>query len=518
MPAPRNIAEAWSVPEIDDMHPPLIGQRENERAANRTDLPIPNLLVVDDDPVICELLERLYLQSGYSVVTATTAEEGLRRLAGEDVDFVITDIKLPGMDGVQFISCIHQSHPDLPVIAITGYADIQIAVDVLKLGASDFVTKPFDSAAVLESTRAALESTKVSMEVRHLRRWLKERFQFAEMISQTPEMHHVFELIRIAAPTDMTVLIHGETGTGKELVANAIHFHSGRRRGPFVAINCAGFPENLLESELFGYEKGAFTGADEGKQGKIALADGGTLFLDEIESMSLSMQAKLLRVLEDRKVRRLGGSHSMHIDMRVIAASNIVLKDMVAQGKMRSDFYYRINVVPIHLIPLRKRSVDIPLLVQNFLHQHPVARSKKIVDVSKKVMGQLVDYSWPGNVRELQNTLECAILLAPGRIIEEVKLPQMEPNIDLEKSKIASATLRQWLREKEKDYLAQKLADLGGNIGLTAKMCRIGVRTLSRKMRLYGLDKNRFKDVIVSNEPLGPNGDRSVSGLSNDGD
>jgi DNA-binding NtrC family response regulator len=512
------MVQGWSVPGIDDMHPPVVAQGVNERPAHTTDLPIPNLLVVDDDPIIRELLERLYLKNGYSVVTATTAEEGLRRLAGEDVDFVITDIKLPGMDGVQFISSMHQTYPDLPVIAITGYADIQIAVDVLKLGASDFVTKPFDLTAVLQSTRAALESAKVSMEVRHLRRWLKARFQFAEMISQTPEMHRVFELIRIAAPTDMTVLIHGETGTGKELVANAIHYHSGRRRGPFVAINCAGFPENLLESELFGYEKGAFTGADEGKQGKIALADGGTLFLDEIESMSLSMQAKMLRVLEDRKVRRLGGSQSMHIDMRVIAASNIALKDMVAEGKMRSDFYYRINVVPIHLIPLRTRSVDIPLLVQNFLYQHPVARSKKIVDVSKKVMGQLVDYSWPGNIRELQNTLECAILLARGRIIEEVKLPQNDSRIDPEKSKIAAATLRQWLREKERDYLSQKLADLGGNVGLTAKMCHIGVRTLSRKMRRYGLDKNRFKDKVVSDEPLTPSGDRPVSGPLYDGD
>jgi Nif-specific regulatory protein len=316
----------------------------------------------------------------------------------------------------------------------------------------------------------------------------------------------------------MTVLIYGETGTGKELVANAIHDRSRRRRGPFVAINCAGFPESLLESELFGYEKGAFTGANEAKQGKIALADGGTLFLDEIESMSLSMQAKMLRVLEDRKVRRLGGSQSVHVDMRVIAASNTSLKDMVTEGKMRSDFYYRVNVVPIHLVPLRHRSVDIPLLVQNFLQQHPVARSKKIVDVSKKVMGQLLDYSWPGNIRELQNILECAILLAPGRIIEEVKLPQIAPKDDKEKSKIASTTLRQWLKEKEKDYLAQRLADLGGNVGLTAKTCRIGVRTLSRKMRLYGLDKNLFKDRVVNNEPFRPNRDWPLSAPSNDGD
>jgi len=510
------MAQAWSVPAVEDL-PPIPPERGNENPLNRTDLPIPNLLVVDDDPVIRELLERLYLQSGYSVVTAASAEEGMRCLAAEDLDFVITDIKLPGMDGVQLISYVHQTYPDLPVIAITGYADIQIAVDVLKLGASDFVMKPFDLAAVLESTRRALENAKLRMEVRHLRRWLKEHFQFSDMLSQTPEMHRVFELIRMAAPTDMTVLIHGETGTGKELVANAIHHHSERRRGPFVAINCAGIPESLLESELFGHEKGAFTGAHEAKQGKIALADGGTLFLDEIESMSLAMQGKMLRVLEERKVWHLGGSRSIDVDMRVIAASNISLEDMMAEGKLRADFYYRINVVPIHLIPLRRRSVDIPLLVQNFLHHHPVARSKKIVDVSKKVMDQLMDYSWPGNIRELQNVLECAILLAPGRIIEDVNLPEIATNDNGATSKTASATLRQWLREKEKDYLSQKLADLGGNVALTAKMCRIGVRTLSRKMRLYGLDKKLFHEKVVKDNPIVPTSSRSESSLSNHG-
>jgi len=502
------MVQASNLPPVEDLSLTGTAQTGNENPASRMELPVPNLLVVDDDPVIRGQLERLYLQSRYSVVTAASAEEGLRCLASEDIDFVITDIKLPGMDGVQFISFAHQMYPDLPVMAITGYADIQTAVDVLKLGASDFVLKPFDLSAVLESTRAALENAKVSMEVRHLRRRLKERFEFSEMLSQTPEMHRVFELIRIAAPTDMTVLIHGETGTGKELVANAIHHHSEqRRKGPFVAINCAAFPESLLESEFFGYEKGAFTGADTAKPGKIALANGGTLFLDEIESMSLAMQAKMLRVLQDRKVQRLGGSQSTHVDMRVIAASNISLKDMVAEGKMRSDFYYRINVIPIHLIPLRKRSIDIPLLVQHFLRQHPIARNRKIVDVSQKVMAQLLDYSWPGNIRELQNVLECAILLAPGRIIEEVKLPRIAPRDDGEKSKIASATLRQWLREKEKDYLSQRLADLGGNVGLTAKMCRIGVRTLSRKMRIYGLDKSLFKDKSVKPEPFGSDRD-----------
>jgi DNA-binding NtrC family response regulator len=467
------------------------------QSANPTDetkLPIPNVLVVDDDPVVCQQLERLYALSGFSAITVGSAEAGMRRLEQEDIDLVITDIKLPGMDGIQLISDIHQKYPRLPVIAMTGYPEIQTAVDVLKLGACDFVMKPFELAAVLEATGAALANAKGYMEIRHLRRWLKNNFEFSGMLSQTPEMHRVFEIVHMAAQTDITVLIQGETGTGKELVANAIHSHSERRAGPFVAINCAGFPESLLESELFGYEKGAFTSANEAKQGKIAMAHRGTLFLDEIESMSLAMQGKMLRVLEERKVRRLGGSQSVHVDMRVIAASNISLETMLSAGTMRSDFYYRINVVPIFLIPLRERLIDISLLMQNFVQNHPVARSKNIVGVSDEVLARFMDYAWPGNIRELQNVLECAIMLAAGPLIEDVKLPETAHARDGDKSDVlSSASLRQWLREKERFYLSQKLEDFGGNIALTAKSCRIGVRSLCRKMRFYGLDKKIFK-------------------------
>ncbi|HWP58361.1 MAG TPA: sigma-54 dependent transcriptional regulator [Candidatus Acidoferrales bacterium] len=455
--------------------------------------PTPQLLVVDDDPTVRSQLERLYAHSGYSVVSVGSAEEAIARLQEEDIDFVITDIKLPGMDGVQLIAHLHDNFPDVPVIAITGYSDIQTAVNVLKLGASDFVVKPFDLAAVQESTRVALEKSKVYTEIRHLRRALKNRAEFGGMLSKTPEMHRVFEIIRMVAPTDMTVLVEGETGTGKELVASAIHYHSPRRERPFVTINCAGFPESLLESELFGYEKGAFTGADQAKAGKIELAHGGTLFLDEIESMSIVMQGKMLRVLEDQKVQRLGGNKPTRVDMRVIAATNVPLKTLVAQGKMRTDFYYRINVIPIHLIPLRERKIDIPLLVQDFLHHHPVAVSKGITAVSKPVMTLLMDYAWPGNIRELQNVLERAIVLTTGKVIEAVDLPDLAEERESKEPTYSSKSLDEWLREQEKQYLAQKLEAFDGNVGLTAKSCGIGVRTLSRKMRLYGLDRRLFK-------------------------
>ncbi len=456
---------------------------------NEIDLPIPTLLVVDDDPTVRQQLERLYTQSGYSVVAVSSAEEGISRVAEEDIDLAITDIKLPGMDGVQFISYIHENFPDVPVIAITGYSDIETAVNVLKLGASDFMVKPFDLGTVQESTRAALEKSNVYMEIRHLRRWLKDGSIFGGMLSKTPEMHRVFEIIRMVAPTDMTVLVQGETGTGKELVASAIHYQSQRRDGPFVTINCAGFPESLLENELFGHEKGAFTGADHPKPGKIELAHGGTLFLDEIESISVVMQGKLLRVLEDQKVHRLGGGASIHVDMRVIAASNIPLKEMVAEGRMRSDFYYRINVIPIHLVPLRQRKVDIPLLMHDFLRHQPIAAEKGINTISKHVVNVLMDYAWPGNIRELQNILARAIVLAGGPIIDAVDLPDLMPQPQpKENGIIACASLDEWMREQEKRFLEQKLEDFGGNVALTAKGCGIGLRTLSRKIRLHNLD------------------------------
>ena len=395
-----------------------------------------------------------------------------------------------------------ENFPDVPVMAITGYSDIDIAINVLKNGACDFVIKPFDLATLQESTRIALEKSHIDMEMRHLRRSLKEGYEFRGMLSKTPEMHRIFEIVRAVAPTEMTVSIEGETGTGKELLASAVHSHSSRRNKPFITINCAGFPESLLESELFGYEKGAFTGAVQSKVGKIELAHGGTLFLDEIESMSLVMQGKLLRVLEDQHVQRLGGHASIHVDMRVITATNVPLKELVVAGKMRSDFYYRVNVIPIHLIPLRQRKVDIPILVHHFLRQHPVGIQKGIKSVSKKALRSLSDYPWPGNIRELQNVLERAIVLNAGHTIHHVDLPGIPNDSALRLSESdVSIPLKQWLVEKEKQYLAQKLNDLGGNVGLTAKSCRIGIRTLSRKMHQYGLNKAVFKqkDFLQAN-------------------
>lgn len=458
------------------------GDREVERVQSLT----PNVLVIDDDAVVCSQLSRLYEQSGYSVEIAASAEDGLRLLAQGRIDFVITDIKLPGMSGADLIATMQECYPDVPVIAITGYLDIDTAVKVLKCGAIDFVVKPFDLVAVRDATAAALERTRVYMEIRHLRRALTNGAEFGNMLSKTPEMHRLFETIRMVASTDMAIVIEGESGTGKDLLASAVHYHSTRREGPFVTIDCAGLPDSLLEHELFGHENGNSGAAPQ--PGKIDLAHGGTLFLDEVENLSIALQGKLLNVIEEQKIQRAGGAP---VDVRIITATSVPLRRLVAEGKMRSDFYYRITVIPIRLLPLRQRSVDIPLLVQDFLHRHPVAMQRRITAVSKPVMRALLDYSWPGNIPELQNVLERAIVLTTGRIIEKIDLPKAAweshpPNL-------ASTTLARWLDEKEKQFIAQKLEDCGGNISVTAQSCGIGLRSLHRKMQKYGLDKKRFK-------------------------
>jgi DNA-binding NtrC family response regulator len=463
----------------------------------------PHILVVDDDALIGEQLERLFSHSGYKVTVANRAEQALEFLEREDIDLVVTDIRLPGIDGVELTKRIAERWSDVPVIVVTGYGDIETAVEVLKLGASDFIVKPFSAAAIHESTRVGLEKASLFMEIRHLRHRLKESCEFGGMLSRTPEMHRVFEIIRTVAPTDSTVVVEGETGTGKELVASAIHYQSERRERPFVTINCGGFPEQLLESELFGYERGAFTGANQSRPGKIEMAHGGTLFLDEIENMPLSMQVKLLLVLNNQRVQRLGSNHWTQVDMRIIAASNIPLKDLVASGKMRSDFYYRINVILIELLPLRQRLDDLPILVQDFLRHHPVAVRKNITGISKSAIDHLTQYSWPGNVRELHNVLEKAVILGKSRVVNvsdldlDIRQPDRESRANTTAPRGASELpLYLWIREKEKEYLTQKLSAFRGRIGLTAKSCGMEVRTLHRKMQLYGLDKKAFSKRI----------------------
>ena len=476
---------------------PLSARQPRTENGSSSDL-TPHVLVIDDEEIICQQLELLYSATGFRVTTVSRGEEALQYLEDENIDLVVTDIRLPGFSGIDLTRKIQSQWPDVPVIVMTGHADIQSAVEALKLGASDYIAKPFSAAAMQDSSRAILEQSKIFTQIRHLRQTLKDSCKFGGMLSRTPEMHQVFELIQAVSGTDMTVVIEGETGTGKELVASAIHYQSSRRGGPFSSINCAGFPETLLESELFGHEKGAFTSADQSRTGKFELTNTGTLFLDEIESISLTMQAKLLRVLQERKIQRLGGSRTIPVDIRVIAATNVPLEGLVAEGSIRSDFYFRINVVPIRLRPLRQRLDDIPLLVQDFLHNHPIPKRKGISRVSQRAMSQMMAYNWPGNIRELHNVIEKAIVLARSRVIEQVDLADRLPLAHASKGQVLSTPpLAQWIKEQEKTYLTQKLKLFGGRIDLTAKSCGVDVRTLHRKMRQYGLDKKIFSQSAL---------------------
>ena len=456
-----------------------------------------HILVVDDDPIICRQLARLYSQRDYRVTIATLAEQALELLEDQDIDLVVTDLRLPGMSGVELTRRVLERWNDIPIIVMTGFGEIREAVNLLKAGVSDYIVKPFEAAVVQQSTELALQKTAVFADIRRLRRTLGERYEFGGMLSKTPEMHRVFEIIRMVAPTDSTVVVEGETGTGKELVASAIHDHSLRREGAYVTINCGALPEGLLESELFGYERGAFTGADQARAGKIELADGGTLFLDEIENMPLSMQSKLLLVLNNNKVQRLGSGRWLHVDMRVIAASNVPLKELLTQGKMRSDFYYRIHVIPIRLSPLRQRLEDLALLAQDFLRHHPMALRKKVKAISPKAMELLMRYSWPGNIRELQNVLEKAIVLAKSGVLDvadlDLDLVRTSSHVNFNDTDISPALpFAEWIRRQEREYLIQMLKKSGGRINLTAKSCGLDLRTLHRKMRLHGLDKKTF--------------------------
>ena len=471
----------------------------------------PQILIVDDDDRICCALEQLLIESGYAVSTCRQASEALEELEKEHIDLVLTDVKLPGMSGVALTKQIVERWADVPIIVMTGFGEIEMAVEVLKVGASDFLRKPFTPAGIQESVKCVLEQSRVFVDIRHIRNELKARCEFWGMLSRTTEMHQVFETIRMVAETDATVVIEGETGTGKELVATAIHYQSRRKKGPFVAINCAGVPETLLESELLGYERGAFTGADRPRVGKIELAHRGTLFLDEIESMPLTMQAKLLLLLEGQNVQRLGSNRSVKIDMRIVAATNIPLKELRDQGLMRTDFYYRVNVVLIPLLPLRKRIEDVPLLVQDLLRHHPIAIKKNIAKLSAKAMDRLMKYDWPGNIRELQNVLEKALVLCRSRVIEHIDLPDAPLDAEARRKSTSievpiaeEPPLEEWVKDQERAYLVRRLEAFRGRIGPTAKSCGVDVRTIHRKMRLYGLDKKDFSR----------NADRSYSKLT----
>ena len=456
------------------------------------------ILIVDDDPLICRQLEELYGSHQYDAQSTSNAADALRLLSEQEYSLVVCDLKIPGTDGIGLTREIRERWPDLDVVMITGYASIKGAVEAIKQGASEYITKPFQQEEIILATEKILEKRRLLEEINYLRSQLSDRYSFANMVSRNRVMHEIFESIAVLAQNDATVLIAGESGTGKELVARAVHFQGKRKAGRFVAINCAAFPDTLLESELFGYERGAFTGAVHDRIGKIELASGGTLFLDEIESISLNMQLKLLRVLEQRELEKLGSNRRIKVNMRVIAATNSDLGQMVTEGRMREDFYYRINVVPVRLPPLRERIEDIPLLVGEFLRQNEHAREKGINRLSNRALAQLMNYTWPGNVRELSNVVERAVLRTTGTVIREVDIAGHGQRKGLADATRTSydyeVPLKEYLRRAEKDYLSHVLRKYRGGINLTARQALVDAATLHRKMKLHGLRREDYRN------------------------
>jgi len=428
------------------------------------------ILVVDDDRNILELVKMRLESAGYEVTSAFREEDALAAVRGQIFHLAIVDLQLAHRDGISLMEEIHLILPEMPVIILTAYGTIESAVEAMKRGAYSYLTKPFDPRDLLLQIDRALENRRLTSEVRRLKDLLSERYDFSNIVAKSEKMKKVLEAVTQVAPIDSTVYIHGESGTGKELIAKAIHLASERKDKPFVAINCAAIPETLLESKLFGHEKGAFTGAVRSTKGLFAQAHEGTIFLDEIGDMSLPLQAKVLRVLQERQFYPVGSEKLMEVDVRVIVATNKDLADQVKQGLFREDLFYRIHVIPILLPPLRERKEDIPLLADHFLSKFSRQMKKEIKGLSPSALQRLMLHDWPGNVRELENTIEYAIAMAQREVVTEEYILQTN---QLTGSSLPSGplkSLKEARDEYEKSYLIHLLEVCKGNVSQAAKM------------------------------------------------
>src|SRR5437867_426697 len=379
------------------------------------------ILIVEDDEIFLRPLQRTLEVEGYDVLVVGSGEEAMELLKSDDVDLVLTDKRLPGVDGVELVRRIKSDHPDLAVVVMTAYGTIGSAVEAMRLGAEDYLVKPFDAAEVLMVLRRAIEFQELKAASRATIRRNQERFTLKNMVARTAAMQEVFDLVSSVAGLDTTVLIHGETGVGKELLARSIHFSGARKDRPFVAVNCAAIPEELFESELFGFRKGAFTGASETRRGLFQIANGGTLLLDEVGEMPLALQSKLLRAIEEKRVTPIGSDRVVEIDVRFIATTNKDLHAEVERGAFRRDLFYRLSVMPVSIPPLRERPEDIPLLAEHFLEQASRRSKKSFRAIAPSSLEALVRYPWPGNVRELENVIERAVIVSTGDVLSDVE-------------------------------------------------------------------------------------------------
>ena len=457
------------------------------------------LLIVDDDADSSNQLRKLLQSDSLSVETVASGHEALASLANDDYSLLMTDLKMPGMGGLDLIREIAQRRIPVTTIVTTAFGSIDRVVEAMRMGAYDFLTKPIDPAYLKLVMDRALKKRELQDEVLQLRQTLKANFSYHNILSKNPRMHAIFELIRHIAGTRSTVLIEGETGTGKELIAKAIHA-AAEVRGNLVAVNCAALPENLLESELFGHEKGAFTSAEARRKGRFELADKGTIFLDEIGDVSQAMQAKLLRVLQEKQFERVGGHESIDVELRVVAATNKSLEKEVKEGKFREDLYYRLNVIKIDLPPLRERPEDIPLLIEHFLTRYarPGEPPKR---VAPEAMDRMLGYQWPGNIRELENAIERAAVTTVGDTINVDNLPPRvtgggpgeKPRHEIDLNQPLPHYLKLATEQIEKEYIPKALEKARGNVGKCAELCGLSRRSISGKIGEYGIDKYPFK-------------------------
>jgi DNA-binding NtrC family response regulator len=463
------------------------------------------ILVVDDEPLIREHLKLLLATDGHEVETAEDGRSALVTLRERPFHLVITDLRLPDIDGRDLLAEVRRQALPLGVIVLTGFGDTTVALEAMKAGADDFLTKPFEPDHLKHLVHRVLERRQLVDELELLRRQMREDYSFHNMVSKSPRMRRVFDLIEHVGPLGSTVLIQGDTGTGKELVAQALHAADAtRRKGPWVAFNCAALNESLLESELFGHERGAFTGAEKRKKGKFEQAHGGTLFLDEVADVSPSMQAKLLRVLQSGTFERVGGTETLTVDCRIVAASNKALSDEVKAGRFRSDLFYRLNVVKIELPALRDRPEDIPLLAAHFLERLKGKSMPPVTEIGHEAMQALLDHDWPGNVRELENAIRAAVAMADGTIIHRESLPASVAPVQgkraghngslIDIDRPMPEVAEDLIGRVEREYFSQLLVRYKGNVARCSRHSGLSRRSVTQKLLKYSLDRSMFRE------------------------
>jgi DNA-binding NtrC family response regulator len=453
-----------------------------EKSASKPQAPLPKLLIADDERNIAEGLQMLLTEEGYSVETATDGTEAWQKASSGEFGLVLADFKMPGMDGLELFAHMREKNLDSEIIIITGKGTVTSAVEAMRSGAYDYLTKPLDLERLKALIPRALEKYQVKTANRQLQQQLDNLTRFGEMLGQSDEMRQIYNIIDAVAPSNASVIIVGESGTGKELVARAMHQKSTRRKGPFVALNCGAFPREILENEIFGHEKGAFTGAINEKAGMFELAHDGTLFLDEVAEMEPDIQVKFLRALEQRAFRRLGGKKEIEVDIRVVAATNKNIDEALRDGKLRDDLYHRLAVIPIHLPPLRDRGADIRLLAEEFLRRFAKEQGKSITGFSEGATAYMETYRWPGNVRELKNAIERAIILARG---EQIEVSDLQPRHLAMSEQEVHIPVGTSLEETERQLTLKTFAFTAGDHAKTAQILGVNEKDLKQKLLEY---------------------------------